>query len=141
MLTEKRLTAAFAILLGAFVCRVVMQAVQAVGYVPWLPAFERWQSGLLPYPVLLLSQVAIIAGSLSFLAKVGKGTLTRRRKLGQVLACLGGLYLAFDILRLVLGATLLGGHSFFDNPIPASFHVVLALMVLIWAGFHLKRQA
>lgn len=141
MLTEKRLAAAFAILLGAFVCRVVMQAVQAVGSVPWLPAFERWQSGLLPYPVLLLSQVAIIAGSLSFLAKAGKGTLTRRRKFGQVLACLGGLYLAFDIFRLVLGATLLSGHRFFDNPIPASFHVVLALMVLIWAGFHLKRQA
>jgi hypothetical protein len=141
MLTEKRLTVAFAILLGAFICRVLMQGAQAVSHVPWLPAFARWQSGLLPYPILLLSQVAIIAGSLSFLAKVRKGTLSRRRQLGQILACLGGLYLAFDILRLVLGATILSGHRFFDNPIPAGFHVVLALMMLIWAGFHLKRQA
>lgn len=139
LFSEKRLSTGFAVLLAAFVTRVLMQLVQAVGHVPGLPAFERWQSGLLPYPALLIFQVVIVAGALSFLFKVHGNRLVRHRRRGKALLVLGILYLTFDIVRLVLGATVFRGHRFFDNPIPASFHVVLALMVLIWAIFHLKK--
>ncbi|CAL4867341.1 hypothetical protein MMA231_01594 [Asticcacaulis sp. MM231] len=136
--SEKRLSVFFAIFLAAFFARVAIQLVQKFSSIGWLPPFERWQSGLLPYPVLLAAQIAILAGSLSFLMKIMQGKLVRHYLRGRVLRILGWLYLAFDIVRIVLGATVLRDSHFFNNPIPATFHVVLALMVLIWAGFHLR---
>ncbi|MDE0207469.1 MAG: hypothetical protein OXP66_15765, partial [Candidatus Tectomicrobia bacterium] len=47
-------------LTALFVLRVCAQLVQALYPVGWIPEFEAWQSGVLPYPVLLASQFGII---------------------------------------------------------------------------------
>src|SRR5688572_15464260 len=49
------------ILLALFVLRVVGQLLVVTGRAPFLPPMDEWQSGLLPYPVLLSSQIAILA--------------------------------------------------------------------------------
>ncbi|MEM7791418.1 MAG: hypothetical protein AAF546_08450 [Verrucomicrobiota bacterium] len=44
------------LLLVIFCFRVFAQLLQAVQPVDFLPPFERWASGLLPYPILLITQ-------------------------------------------------------------------------------------
>ncbi len=49
------------LLLGLFVLRVVGQALVAFLDVEFLPPMEAWYSGLMPYEVLLPSQIVIVA--------------------------------------------------------------------------------
>jgi hypothetical protein len=39
---------------------VLGQLLVAAGLAPWLPPIDQWQSGLLPYPLLLASQILIL---------------------------------------------------------------------------------
>ena len=48
------------ILLVAFILRVIGQLMVVLNLGGWLPPIEEWQSGLLPYPYLFVSQIAII---------------------------------------------------------------------------------
>jgi hypothetical protein len=54
----------YPLLLGTFtllfVLRVSGQVLVGVREVSFLPPFEQWYSGLLPYPLLLLVQIALI---------------------------------------------------------------------------------
>jgi hypothetical protein len=45
---------------GLFHLRVVGQVLVTYTGAGWLPDVEQWQSGLLPYPVLLASQAGIL---------------------------------------------------------------------------------
>jgi hypothetical protein len=49
------------LLLGLFVLRVMGQALVAFLDVEFLPPMEAWYSGLMPYEVLLPSQIVIVA--------------------------------------------------------------------------------
>lgn len=138
--SESRATMVYAGLLLAFCGRVLGQWLQTVTTIRWLPPFEAWQSGLLPYPVLLIFQMAIIAACLSFLWKIMTGRLKRLPGRGAWLRIAGWVYMAVAIARLVLGLTLIHGLAFFDHKVPATFHLVLAAMVMIWAGFHRRAK-
>ena len=48
------------LLLGLFALRVVAQPIALQVDTPLLPRFESWHSGLLPYPVLVITQVIIV---------------------------------------------------------------------------------
>ena len=48
-------------LLALFAVRVVGQLLVVAGRAPFLPPMDEWQSGLLPYPLLLASQILILA--------------------------------------------------------------------------------
>ncbi|HNK14812.1 MAG TPA: hypothetical protein PLZ20_09620, partial [Nitrospira sp.] len=50
-------------LLLLFLFRVLAQMIQLVAPVAVLPPFHAWQSGALPYPVLVGVQVLILAGA------------------------------------------------------------------------------
>ena len=57
-------TAYFNILLALFLMfalKVAAQLIQAFDPVPFLPPFAAWNSGALPYPLLVLSQMLIMA--------------------------------------------------------------------------------
>ena len=66
-------------LLALFVGRVAGQLVVALDAAPFLPPMEEWQSGLLPYPVLLVSQVALIAGLAVICRQFGRGDAAELR--------------------------------------------------------------
>src|SRR5947199_6068760 len=53
---------ALSALLGLFILRVLAQALIAIGYGVFLPPWEEWFSGLVPYPQLLASQIVIVLG-------------------------------------------------------------------------------
>ena len=63
------------------VARVAAQLIQAVTEVSWLPAFSAWQSGALPYPALLVSQLLIIAVQVELIRRSVKGRFAPSRTL------------------------------------------------------------
>jgi hypothetical protein len=104
---------------------------------PALPGFDSWHGGVLPYPILLLSQLAIAAMMINANLQLGRGAIMPRPRLGRWLAMLGTLYFAAMLLRLVLGQTLCSGSSWFDRPLPTVFHLALAAWLLLLARYHL----
>ncbi|MDO9469083.1 MAG: hypothetical protein Q7J36_17420 [Thiobacillus sp.] len=119
-----------------FGVRILAQPLSRI--VPTLPGFDAWHGGVLPYPVLLLSQLLILAAMVIENLQLARGALVQRPRLGRWLALLGSLYFAGMVLRLVLGQTLYAGSSWFDRPLPTLFHLVLAAWLLLLARYHIR---
>jgi hypothetical protein len=120
-------------LLALFGLRVAGQALVAFFGVAFLPPMEAWYSGLLPYEVLLPSQLLLIA----LMAKIcldftrGRGVFfAPKRFFATVWLWFGYLYLAAMIARAVL---------LWDHPIPIVFHWVLAAFVITVGLSHRRR--
>jgi hypothetical protein len=123
------------ILLFLFVLRVLGQLLVVVGLAPFLPPMDDWQSGLLPYPVLLALQFLI----LGLLATVcvqftrRKGYFVRPRPwLGTPLWIIGWIYAIGMIVRYALLRR---------DMIPVVFHIVLAIFLLVVAHHHRRERA
>lgn len=121
------------LLLGLFVLRVTGQALVAFLGVDFLPPMEAWYSGLVPYEVLLPSQIVIVA----LMAKIaldftrGRGFFfEKNRFFASAWLWFGCLYLAAMIARAVF---------FWDHPIPIVFHWVLAAFVITVGVSHRRR--
>lgn len=132
----------FWILLFAFCCRVLGQALVAFLHVAWLPPMEAWYSGLLPYPYLLPSQILIIA----LYTKVcldftrGGGYFVRTQPMfGRGVLWFGYVYLAAMILRYVIRMTLYPEARWFGGTIPIVFHWVLASFIIAFGRYHRDR--
>jgi len=134
-------SALLALLMAAFLFRVGAQAVQAWHPVAWLPPFESWHSATLPYWMLLVSQLVILAAQLWVLAAMLAGRHRPRRSTGVVLLVLGDAYFAFMLFRLVGGLTVLQHVPWFQPLLPTVFHLVLAAFLLVLADFHLRFHA
>jgi hypothetical protein len=130
----------FAMLLAAFVFRVAAQLIQALAPTSDLPAFDRWQSGALPYPVLLTSQAIIIAVGAWATWAMWTGRPEPQPRLGRLMIWIGWIYLVGAAFRFFAGLTFLSNVAFFDVHLPGFFHIVLASMVLLFAA-HLADEA
>ena len=120
------------LLLLLFVLRVAGQALVAFFGVTWLPPMERWHSGLMPYPVLLASQILIIA-LLTWICvdfTRGRGFFVRPRRFFAVhWQWFGWIYLGAMLTRF-----------FIQGPtIPVFFHWVLAAFVILVSLWHRRR--
>ena len=120
-------------LLALFVLRVTGQALVAFLGVRFLPPMEAWYSGLVPYEILLPSQLLLVA----LMAKIcmdftrGGGVFFAPKRLfATVWLWFGTLYLAAMIARAVL---------LWDRPIPIVFHWVLAAFVITVGLSHRRR--
>lgn len=126
----------------AFMGRVVGQLVVALYAPHWLPAMEEWYSGLVPYPILLLSQVAILALQARVSADLwrGKGFFSvRHPPLGIGLRWFSFIYVAVMIFRYALTMILFSERRWFGGTIPILFHCVLAAFLYVWSRFHTQR--
>lgn len=118
-----------------FLGRVLAQLIQWSASTSLLPSFDRWQSGALPYGVLLGFQLLILGGQVLVVHRVGTGSLHFSPTILRLLRGLGWLYLVSMVTRLALGLLVLDGHDWFDAPLPSVFHIVLAGFVLVAAYF------
>jgi hypothetical protein len=127
-------------LLLLFFCgRVIGQALVVFFHVSFLPPMNQWQSGLLPYPILLASQFLIILllGKVAFDFTRGKGFFTvPSARFRRSLIIFGTIYFAGMILRYVISMSLHPDRRWIGGTIPIVFHCVLATFVLIVAEFH-----
>ena len=118
------------ILLFLFVGRVTGQLLVVAGLAPFLPPIDDWQSGLLPYPVLLASQILILGVLTTVCAQFsrGRGYFVRyHRWLTTPLWIVGWMYAGGMVLRYALLRR---------DSIPVVFHIVLATFLLVVAHHH-----
>lgn len=125
-------------LLSLFGFRVGAQLLQQIRPVTFLPAFEKWQSGTIPYWVLVISQVIIFFVCLRTVMKFMGGQVHPNQKFGKFCIILGGVYLFVMIFRFAVGLTIAPEHSWFGATIPTFFHMVLASFLLMVGQFHFK---
>jgi len=131
-----RWMACFAALFGF---RVVAQAVQRVHELPYLPPFDAWHGGVLPYPLLLASQIVIFALLIFVLRRLRTTGIAPARWRYRACFALGGAYFAFMFVRLAAGLTVFADHPWFSKTIPAFFHLVLAGFLLLLGHYFYSR--
>ena len=129
-------------LLFAFCCRVLGQALVAFLDVRWLPPMEEWYSGLMAYPLLFPTQLLIIA----IYTKVcrdftqGDGFFVQTRPLfGRGVLWFGYVYLITMILRYIIRMSLYPEARWFGGVIPIFFHWVLACFIIAFGLYHRGR--
>jgi len=118
------------ILFVLFTLRVVGQLLVVSGVAGFLPPMEEWQSGLLPYPALLASQVLIVflLATVCVQFSRGEGWFVRRhRSLATPLWVAGWIYAVGMVTRYALLRR---------DSIPVAFHIVLAGFLLVVASHH-----
>ena len=128
-----------------FFLRVLGQALVAFAGVTALPPMSEWYSGLLPYPVLLPAQIAILVlqawVSLQFARGHGM-LLTPRPRVGRVLILLSVVYFAAMVLRYVVTMTWYPERRWVGTgTIPIVFHWVLAAYIFTLGRHHARGPA
>jgi hypothetical protein len=123
------------ILSALFLLRVVGQVLVQFAGVTFLPPAPEWYSGLLPYPLLLPVQIAILL----WMAWINAG-VTRRRGfftaphpgLGRFLLVASGLYVTVMVVRYFVSGHLHPERRFWPpGSIPILFHFVLAAYLYV----------
>ena len=141
MVSNRRYAIALGGLLLLFAFRIVAQLAQWIHPVDFLPPFDDWQSGVLPYPVLLTGQILVLAVLLRVVVGHVTGRCIARRWLGIALLAGGGVYFAVMCFRLLASVTFAAADSWLGATIPAFFHVVLACFALIHGYFNLRHAS
>ena len=122
-----------------FLFRVASQLLQLifVDTIDILPSFSMWHSASIPYSMLLFSQVIILYFMSSILLNFQKNNFSNHSsKYIQILQYIGSFYLIFMLIRLFLSLTLMQEHPWFGATLPALFHIVLALFIVIYGLYY-----
>ena len=139
MLIDARTLKFLIVLLLLFSFRVAAQFIQLVTDVPLLPSFDAWHSASIPYVVLLGSQCLIIFLALMVIVKIFKQSYRANHSRSIGLLWVGRLYFLFMAARFVLSITIMQSHTWFGATLPAVFHMVLALFLIV-LGTYEKSQ-
>lgn len=126
------------VLTGLFCFRVLAQLVQIWHPLSFLPSFEAWHSGALPYWLLVCAQGFIVILCLHVSWRMFQGTVTLSAKKGKVLLLLGSIYFGIMLGRLIIGITVASEHFWFGAILPTVFHLVLATFLLVYGYFHFR---
>lgn len=128
---------AMSVLCALFGLRVLAQLLQAIYPVGWIPPFEAWHSGELPYSVLLAVQFVLIGWMAYVLTKVRNRTIRARHWKYACCLIFGSIYFGFMAFRWIAGMTFLAGDAWFSRTIPAFFHLAIAGFILL-LGVHIR---
>jgi ABC-type xylose transport system permease subunit len=120
--------------IGLFFARVVGQIEVLLVEPHWLPAMQAWYSGILPYPLLLPIQIALLVlmGVLAIRTRAPRERTGAAARTSKILRTLAVLYVAGMAVRLILIVHLYGRDYYLHGAIPVVFHWVLGLFVLVW---------
>jgi hypothetical protein len=122
--------------LGLFLARVLGQIEVLLLAPPWLPPFSAWESGLIPYPVLLPLQILLIAWMAAIASDHSRGggrMWIESPRLRKRLNAFAAAYASVMLLRLAVTAAL-SPHSVADRGlIPILAHWDLAGFVALVA--------
>ena len=138
-MTGGRPAAVLAALAALFACRVAGQLVVWLGLpgAGVLPPMRAWYSGLVPYPVLLPVQLAILAAMAVHIAGRWRlGDPAPRPRLARFLLAFAAAYAGAMLLRYALATASNGvGPAWWANGlIPVVFHQVLAGYLAVWGA-------
>jgi uncharacterized protein len=136
---------ATAFLLSLFTCllvlRVVGQIVVVLRAPSWLPPMEQWQSGLLPYPMLLAAQIVVLTIMVEISVNViqGRGIFIdpRRPEMGRAIVWFSYVYFAGMVARYIIRMTRRPDQRWFGGTIPIIFHSFVAAFLFTYGQYHL----
>jgi hypothetical protein len=138
----------YPLLLGTFTLlfalRVAGQVMVGIGEVSLLPPFEQWYSGLLPYPLLLPVQIALIILMLKIVRDFARGDgifVDLKPRTGIILQILGVIYFLSMVGRYVVTMVLHPELRWFTGTIPIWFHFVLAAFVFTLGHYQVRRNS
>ncbi len=126
------------VLLALFCFRVLAQLLQSFVEVTFLPPFDAWQSGVVPYSGLLISQILIIAFYGWILQRFITGRMRPSRRQGWIFFIIGLVYFLSMAARLFIGLTGLSQHYWFHSYLPNLFHFVISGYLLVVGYYHLQ---
>ena len=129
------------LLLGLLLLFFLRVAAQPNSPVTSLPPFETWQSGAVPYPLLVSLQLIILVACGRVVWSFLSGTVVPSGKKGRLLLIVGWIYFIVMGLRLLIGLTVAPDHFWFGAVVPTFFHLVLACFLLVSGSFHTARGA
>ena len=119
--------------------RVAGQLVVVLAAPRWLPPMEQWQSGLLPYPVLLVSQAIVLTLMIWISADFSRGAgfwVEPRPRLGTAALVWSYLYFAGMIVRYVIRMARRPDQRWLGGTIPIIFHMVVAAFQWTFGTYH-----
>ena len=125
------------ILLGLFCFRVVSQLLQSKFSVPYLPSFNIWHSGALPYHYLVMAQALIILIYGYICMQFTLEKIVPKKRVGLIFLSLGILYASTMAIRLFVGL-FISSSTWFHAYLPIFFHFILALFLIVVGLFHMK---
>ena len=126
-------------LAALFMARVAGQAAVAFFHVGFLPPMQEWYSGLLPYPLLLPVQLAILAFQFEVSRElwVGRGRLVvPRPRLGTFLKWFSLVYFVGMLTRYIITMALFPERRWFGGSIPIFLHWVLAAYLYLLSRYY-----
>jgi len=123
------------ICLVLFAIRITGQILVEFFEVSFLPPSKEWFSGIIPYPILLVFQIAIIL----LMAQVATGLTKGAGRFShsspvtaKTLHIFGSIYMLSMILRYIIRMYIYPEERWTGGCIPIVFHCVLATFVLAW---------
>ncbi len=120
--------------------RVVGQIVVALRAPRWLPPMGQWQSGLLPYPVLLLGQAIVLTLMVwicvDFMRGAGFFIEPRRPESGRGIVWFSRVYFGGMILRYIIWMWRRPDQRWIGGTIPIIFHSVVAAFLYTFGRYH-----
>ncbi len=126
---DRRILIILWVLTVLFALRVAAQPLALV--VPVLPEFRLWHGGAMPYPLLLVLQLAILLIMIRINLHAGRTGLPYWPRVAKGLTVFGAMYFIAMLGRLIIGQLFDATPSWFDRPLPSLFHLVLASWLLI----------
>lgn len=121
-----------------FCFRVVAQPATQFFKIPFLPSFQDWHTGAIPYWLLVIFQISIIGVMVNTnIAHSARRAIASRIR-GRVLLLIGLTCATIMVARLNLGRTLLANHYWFANSVAPLFHLVLAAYILMLGTWHMR---
>ena len=109
----------------------------------WLPPMAQWQSGLLPYPVLLASQIIVL--TLMSLITIdfmrGSGYFVEPHPQGAIFSLVfAAVYFGGMVLRYIVRMTRRPDQRWFGGTIPIVFHSIMAAFLWAWGWYHYEHR-
>jgi hypothetical protein len=120
--------------IALFAARVLGQLETLLLQPQWLPDMDAWYSGLLPYPLLLPAQIAILMlmAAVAWNRRVRTGCFARANPRGAgALRIFAAIYFVVMAVRLGVNVIDNGADFWRSGAIPVAFHWVLALFILV----------
>ena len=121
--------------------RVLGQLVVVLRAPRWLPPMDQWQSGLLPYPVLLLGQVLVLSLMCWICTDFSRGQgIFVQPYPGRSKYVLWFSYLYFGgmVLRYVIWMWRRPDQRWFGRTIPIIFHCIVAAFLFTFGTYHVR---
>ena len=128
-----------AVLTFLFTLRILGQLLVALFDVGWLPPMEKWFSGVIPYPLLLVIQLLMLLLMCKITKEIWLSVgfyAERRGHWSHFLKRFSMVYAGSMVLRYLLTMTLQPEMRWFGGVIPITFHIVLAAFIFTLGDYH-----